>query len=174
MTAFWKRTAREEEEYDDDDDDDDDNDAPPKDWATLERELSDLMEQELENPGFDVFKDYDVASDEEEMRFQRTLMIVEKYHLEFALFLPKNTNIGMYVYQQIREMSEYNRGRLLWSMTSRGIENAWLISGEGYKLSSMERDAVAGRRMTMRGDICLLYTSPSPRDATLSRMPSSA
>ena len=153
VTAFWKRTAREEEEDYDYDDDDDDNDAPPKDWATLERELSDLMQQELENPGFDVFKDYDVASDEEEMRFQRTLMIVEKYHLEFALFLPKNTNIGMYVYQQIREMSEYNRGRLLWSMTSRGIENAWLISGEGYKLSSMERDAVAGRRMTMRGDI---------------------
>ena len=25
-----------------------------------------------------------------------------------------------------------------------------------------------------RGDFCLLYTSPSPRDATLSRMPSSA
>ena len=25
-----------------------------------------------------------------------------------------------------------------------------------------------------RGDTCLLYTSPSPRDATLSRMPSSA
>ena len=25
-----------------------------------------------------------------------------------------------------------------------------------------------------QGDICLLYTSPSPRDATLSRMPSSA
>ena len=26
----------------------------------------------------------------------------------------------------------------------------------------------------VEGDICLLYTSPSPRDATLSRMPSSA
>ena len=25
-----------------------------------------------------------------------------------------------------------------------------------------------------KADICLLYTSPSPRDATLSRMPSSA
>ena len=25
-----------------------------------------------------------------------------------------------------------------------------------------------------RGNLCLLYTSPSPRDATLSRMPSSA
>ena len=27
---------------------------------------------------------------------------------------------------------------------------------------------------TKKGDVCLLYTSPSPRDATLSRMPSSA
>ena len=27
---------------------------------------------------------------------------------------------------------------------------------------------------TMGADLCLLYTSPSPRDATLSRMPSSA
>ena len=26
----------------------------------------------------------------------------------------------------------------------------------------------------VEGDVCLLYTSPSPRDATLSRMPSSA
>ena len=28
--------------------------------------------------------------------------------------------------------------------------------------------------LLLRGYICLLYTSPSPRDATLSRMPSSA
>ena len=33
---------------------------------------------------------------------------------------------------------------------------------------SSNMDSVTG------GDICLLYTSPSPRDATLSRMPSSA
>ena len=30
------------------------------------------------------------------------------------------------------------------------------------------------RRMQVRAYNCLLYTSPSPRDATLSRMPSSA
>ena len=30
------------------------------------------------------------------------------------------------------------------------------------------------RRVVTMGDGCLLYTSPSPRDATLSRMPSSA
>ena len=28
--------------------------------------------------------------------------------------------------------------------------------------------------IALRGSSCLLYTSPSPRDATLSRMPSSA
>ena len=31
-----------------------------------------------------------------------------------------------------------------------------------------------GRRADARERVCLLYTSPSPRDATLSRMPSSA
>ena len=30
------------------------------------------------------------------------------------------------------------------------------------------------RTLLERGGLCLLYTSPSPRDATLSRMPSSA
>ena len=31
-----------------------------------------------------------------------------------------------------------------------------------------------GKRIHLRSECCLLYTSPSPRDATLSRMPSSA
>ena len=31
-----------------------------------------------------------------------------------------------------------------------------------------------GLVLSEKGKICLLYTSPSPRDATLSRMPSSA
>ena len=33
---------------------------------------------------------------------------------------------------------------------------------------------VANDNFSARYDLCLLYTSPSPRDATLSRMPSSA
>ena len=32
----------------------------------------------------------------------------------------------------------------------------------------------SGKSVTAKSLICLLYTSPSPRDATLSRMPSSA
>ena len=137
--AFVGASLTNDEETEDDNNNSNDDDNNNTFSLINEGELSDALELEFENPGFEVFKDYDVASDEEEMRFQRTLMILEKYHLEFALFLPKSTNIGMYVYTQIREMSEYNRGRLLWSMTSRGIENAWLISGEGYKLSAVER-----------------------------------
>ena len=37
-----------------------------------------------------------------------------------------------------------------------------------------EAVALEGRGAAAYLDICLLYTSPSPRDATLSRMPSSA
>ena len=33
---------------------------------------------------------------------------------------------------------------------------------------------VSYTEVTRRASVCLLYTSPSPRDATLSRMPSSA
>ena len=35
-------------------------------------------------------------------------------------------------------------------------------------------DIVPKARLVAQPGICLLYTSPSPRDATLSRMPSSA
>ena len=35
-------------------------------------------------------------------------------------------------------------------------------------------DSLGGRRWSLVCLLCLLYTSPSPRDATLSRMPSSA
>ena len=33
---------------------------------------------------------------------------------------------------------------------------------------------IGGQRICIENNACLLYTSPSPRDATLSRMPSSA
>ena len=41
----------------------------------------------------------------------------------------------------------------------------------GFALATAARASGAGKR---REETCLLYTSPSPRDATLSRMPSSA
>ena len=45
----------------------------------------------------------------------------------------------------------------------------------GFIVSSNEKDIAAGYLYFTNASIaCLLYTSPSPRDATLSRMPSSA
>ena len=35
-------------------------------------------------------------------------------------------------------------------------------------------ELMAGKRQNARAEVCLLYTSPSPRDGLLSRMPSSA
>ena len=45
----------------------------------------------------------------------------------------------------------------------------WKLIGKRLGLTEAEITAVDGDNRT-----CLLYTSPSPRDATLSRMPSSA
>ena len=49
------------------------------------------------------------------------------------------------------------------------------ILGDKFDLSSKYFDSPEGAQL-FSGNIkpCLLYTSPSPRDATLSRMPSSA
>src|SRR5665647_1642291 len=57
-------------------------------------------------------------------------------------------------------------GVILW----RGVAGGWLRAGERGRV---------GRVVALRGQatfpwVCLLYTSPSPRDGLLSRMPSSA
>ena len=44
----------------------------------------------------------------------------------------------------------------------------------GLSCSSSGRRPATGQAAINRPSACLLYTSPSPRDATLSRMPSSA
>ena len=56
------------------------------------------------------------------------------------------------------------RGRV-----GRGSDQAYCILMTGNKLSNEGRERIETMCRT-----CLLYTSPSPRDATLSRMPSSA
>ena len=52
-----------------------------------------------------------------------------------------------------------------------------IAAGRSYIMGVMEeRDAehAANGQGDMMGAVCLLYTSPSPRDGLLSRMPSSA
>ena len=47
-------------------------------------------------------------------------------------------------------------------------------SAEKGRITDLEAKAIFGRLYLAEDLDCLLYTSPSPRDATLSRMPSSA
>ena len=50
----------------------------------------------------------------------------------------------------------------------------WAIDGYGQDEYGIDRNNLGLGGDSAGGNICLLYTSPSPRDATLSRMPSSA
>ena len=57
---------------------------------------------------------------------------------------------------------------------SEGVINKWLVNigdtvSAGDILAEIETD-----KATMEVEACLLYTSPSPRDLSTSRMPSSA
>ena len=59
--------------------------------------------------------------------------------------------------------------RSMWSRRAQEYE-AKISSGKIYELAEVVRDLNKGDDLM----ICLLYTSPSPRDRSLSRMPSSA
>ena len=58
-------------------------------------------------------------------------------------------------------------GALTCSSCHREIYNSWLQTGHAKSMKEIKTS-------TQNQRCCLLYTSPSPRDATLSRMPSSA
>ena len=56
-------------------------------------------------------------------------------------------------------------------------ENLWVCSscGKHHRINCRQRfDIIFGKNAYEILDTCLLYTSPSPRDRTRSRMPSSA
>ena len=56
--------------------------------------------------------------------------------------------------------------------TNQDVESAILVQGGSLRTWSYRSPAVEQVQVIL--STCLLYTSPSPRDATLSRMPSSA
>ena len=70
---------------------------------------------------------------------------------------------------------------LSWIETNRPEDKVHEILATDIELASdvesreqVGRDRLVAAEMAVRLNDCLLYTSPSPRDATLSRMPSSA
>ena len=57
-----------------------------------------------------------------------------------------------------------------------GLSLAKLMSEQGGDVATIARDysKVPGGSSFVQHELCLLYTSPSPRDLSTSRMPSSA
>ena len=81
------------------------------------------------------------------------------------------------------DVSQLNRFAAIvakqYDKQSRFLKVTLLDSGERIKVESASTAVINARRedevaKTFEGTVCLLYTSPSPRDLSTSRMPSSA
>ena len=71
-----------------------------------------------------------------------------------------------------RSKAQQRRQRFLQGLSIERLESRQLL----YGVTDTPHGAVPGHDLgdTIQADVCLLYTSPSPRDRTRSRMPSSA
>ena len=70
----------------------------------------------------------------------------------------------------IQELKLKSSEQLITQAEELGIENASTLRKQEILFAILKKVA---EKEEITG-VCLLYTSPSPRDATLSRMPSSA
>ena len=75
--------------------------------------------------------------------------------------------------QQIDRIEIRLLGSLAWTGEGHGTPRAVLLGLLGFEPETIDL-ARAAQAIDELNKSCLLYTSPSPRDATLSRMPSSA
>ena len=94
-------------------------------------------------------------------------ILVDPYPREMKLiFTPKKLQLLKKNYQLINVP---NRNKQ--NFYEKNIDKADFIIGQPDLPSSL---LVKAKKLKAIFNVCLLYTSPSPRDATLSRMPSSA
>ena len=105
---------------------------------------------------FEMFQSFALLHDdiEDDSEVRRGKPCIHKLH-----GIPLSVNIGDALYAKVFEMLSANRELL-------GCE----------KTLDLIQEMIAGSRETFEGQAydCLLYTSPSPRDGLLARMPSSA
>ena len=82
-----------------------------------------------------------------------------------AVFLGAPYYLGSKARETLTEQHRVLTDTFFFDVVSHQYDQGWFSSTE---------TTVMRFHPTLLSNICLLYTSPSPRDATLSRMPSSA
>ena len=98
------------------------------------------------------------------MKYSTTLFLAIFFLFQVGSFA-QNQTMGLFF-----NTPESFNGYTLFSNN----EFSYLIDNCGFKVNEWESEYKAGHGIYLMENGCLLYTSPSPRDATLSRMPSSA
>ena len=97
-----------------------------------------------------------------------TVAEANDYTIDFG-FTPKTVEIGNYVWFEADGDGDATNGS---PTTEAGIVvTATAPNGDVYTATT---DADGAYTITVPANTCLLYTSPSPRDLSTSRMPSSA
>ena len=94
---------------------------------------------------------------------------IEGGEVEFNANVGDNLDIYMGVSVSKSEIDEYSVNPTVIGNDAPYVPNSTFNAGFQYRKPITENFGIFAR-----ADYCLLYTSPSPRDATLSRMPSSA
>ena len=115
----------------------------------------------------------EVAAAEEEILFLKDLAAGEVFPA-MGMMMGREGSV-LTVNGQVNPQLQVSRGGLLRLRIVNG-SNArfWRLALEGHSLHLIATDGGALQAPVELQELCLLYTSPSPRDATLSRMPSSA
>ena len=99
------------------------------------------------------------------------MMVAKGLHIEGEATFHISQDAALFTLEEVGVPSSLN-----------GTMDAVLLTGKGaaiFDLATLARDLLHPEGVLVclsngLGHACLLYTSPSPRDATLSRMPSSA
>ena len=91
-----------------------------------------------------------------------------------GLFLYNADNMLTYSDKEARLGNTLREIRTAQATVSAGVSDVRQLSPSSSSTDSLALVTVYDAKSVKRRKNCLLYTSPSPRDATLSRMPSSA
>ena len=95
---------------------------------------------------------------------------IDEYFDEINDFYKQKSDEVSHLYDQLIPYGEILSTKIIhYYLLNSNINSTWLDARKCIKTDANHQNANVNWPLT-----CLLYTSPSPRDATLSRMPSSA